>query len=53
MFALPILMFTLVLMGYFIFINKSFEKRLYNIINVMTEVSLFIAYIFIAFIRLG
>ena len=34
MFALPILTFTSVLLGLFIFINKPFKKRLSNIINV-------------------
>jgi|688.fasta_scaffold1976001_2 hypothetical protein len=53
MFALPILMFTSVLMGCFIFINKPFKKRLSNIINIMAEVSLVIVYIVIALIQFG
>lgn len=36
MFALPILMFTSVLLGLFMFINKPFKKRLSNVINVAT-----------------
>lgn len=53
MFALPILMFTSVLLGLFMFINKPFKKRLSNIITVATEVSLVLVYILIALIQFG
>lgn len=36
MFALPILMFTSVVLGLFIFINKPFKKKLSNMITIAT-----------------
>lgn len=36
MFALPILMFSSVLMGLFIFVNMPFKKRLSNILTIAT-----------------
>ena len=51
MFALPIIMFTSVLMGLFILINKPFKKRLSNYITIATEIILVIAYIIIALIK--
>lgn len=53
MFALPILMFTSVLLGLFIFINKPFKKRLSNVITIGTEAVLVIIYILIALIQFG
>jgi hypothetical protein len=53
MFALPILTFTSVLLGLFIFINKPFKKKLSNIINVGVEVGLVIVYILIALCQFG
>ena len=51
MFALPILMFTSVLMGLFIFINKPFKKRLSNNITIATEVSLVLVFMLIALLN--
>ena len=51
MFALPILMFTSVLMGLFITINKPFKKRLSNMITIGTECILVITYILVALIK--
>lgn len=53
MFALPILMFTSVLLGLFMFINKPFKKRLSNIITVGTEIALVIMFILVALTQFG
>lgn len=53
MFALPILMFTSVLLGLFIFINKPFKKKLSNIITIGTEAALVVVYILIAIVQFG
>ena len=51
MFALPILMFTSVLLGLFIIINKPFKKRLSNIITFITELILVIVFCLVALIN--
>lgn len=51
MFALPILMFSSILMCLFLSINVPYKKKLSNIINIGAEVVLVIVYILIAFIN--
>jgi len=51
MYAVPILMFTSVLMALFLFINLPFKKRLSNIITISVEVILSFVYIFIVLIH--
>ena len=51
MFALPILMFSSVLLGLFLFVNMPYKKRLSNIITIGTEVVLVIFCIIVALIR--
>ena len=50
MYALPILMFTSVMLGLFIFLNRPFKKRLSNIVSIFTEVCLVIVFILIALV---
>ena len=51
MFAIPIIMFTSVLLALFLFINMPYKKRLSNIITLATEVVLVIFFIIIALIN--
>ena len=51
MFALPILMFTSVLMCLFLFINLPYKKRLSNIITLGSQIIIVIMYILLALIN--
>lgn len=51
MFALPILMFTSVLMALFLFINMPYKKKLSNYITLASEIVLVIMYILLALIN--
>lgn len=51
MYAVPILMFSSVLIALFIFINLPFKKHLSNIITIFSEFCLAIVYIFLVLIH--
>jgi hypothetical protein len=51
MYALPILMFTSVLMALFIFLNLPFKKRLSNIVEIINECSIAFLFLGIALIN--
>lgn len=51
MFALPILMFTSVLMALFLFINMPYKKKLSNYITLASEIVLVIMFILLALIN--
>ena len=51
MYALPILMFTSVLMALFIFLNLPFKKRLSNIVGIINECSIALLFLMLALIN--
>ena len=51
MYALPILMFTSVLMALFIFLNLPFKKRLSNIVEIINECSIALLFLMLALIN--
>lgn len=51
MFALPILMFTSILMSLFLFVNMPYKKKLSNIITLASEIILVVVYILLAVIN--
>lgn len=51
MFALPILMFSSVLMCLFLFINMPYKKRLSNMITLASEIIIVVMYILVALIN--
>jgi hypothetical protein len=51
MYALPILMFTSVLMAMFLFLNLPYKKKLSNFITIAAEIILVLMYILLALIN--